>query len=97
MKKHKLAEAVSCGTMEERVMTTNRMIGKIESDDEEWSKRRFSLEHLDEDTRENFMVLFRRYHDLFPEDDVELTTAIEVQHSIILEPEAQPISKAPII
>ncbi|KAG5871241.1 hypothetical protein JTB14_007121 [Gonioctena quinquepunctata] len=43
MKKQKLAKAVSCGTMEEIMVTTNRMIGKIELDDQEWSKREFSL------------------------------------------------------
>ncbi|KAG5894813.1 hypothetical protein JTB14_008303 [Gonioctena quinquepunctata] len=57
MKKHKLAKAVSCETMEEIMVTTNRMIGKIELEDEEWSKRGFSLEHLDEDTREKLMAL----------------------------------------
>ncbi|KAG5890089.1 hypothetical protein JTB14_003652 [Gonioctena quinquepunctata] len=95
MKKHKLAKAVSCETMEEIMVTTNRMIGKIELDDEEWSKRGFSLEHLDDDTREKLMALIRGYHDLFLEDDVVLTSATEVKHSITLEPGVQPICKAP--
>ncbi|KAG5863058.1 hypothetical protein JTB14_012664 [Gonioctena quinquepunctata] len=95
MKKHKLAKAVSCETMEEIMVTTNRMVGKIELDDEEWSKRGFSLEHLDEDAREKLMALIRGYHDLFLEDDVVLTSATEVKHSITLEPGAQPICKAP--
>ncbi|KAG5892262.1 hypothetical protein JTB14_034213 [Gonioctena quinquepunctata] len=94
MKKHKLAKAVSCETMEEIMVTTNRMIGKIELDDEEWSKRGFSLEHLDEDTREKLMALIREYR-LILEDDVVLTSATEVKHSITLEPGAQPICKAP--
>ncbi|KAG5872446.1 hypothetical protein JTB14_008946 [Gonioctena quinquepunctata] len=81
--------------MEEIMVTTNRMVGKIELDDEEWSKRGFSLEHLDEDTREKLMALIRGYHDLFLEDDVVLTSATEVKHSITSEPGAHPICKAP--
>ncbi|KAG5879426.1 hypothetical protein JTB14_026517 [Gonioctena quinquepunctata] len=95
MKKHELAKAVSCETMEEIMVTTNRMIEKILLDDEGWSKRGFSLEHLDDDTREKLMALIRGYHDLFLEDDVVLTSATEVKHSITLEPGAQPICKAP--
>ncbi|KAG5865493.1 hypothetical protein JTB14_035518 [Gonioctena quinquepunctata] len=71
--------------------TTNRMIGKIGLDDEEWSKRGFSLEHLDEETREKLMALIRGFYDLFLED----ASATEVEHSIISEPGAPPICKAP--
>ncbi|KAG5863599.1 hypothetical protein JTB14_014311 [Gonioctena quinquepunctata] len=95
MKKHELAKAVSCQTMEKMMVTTNRMIGKIELFDQEWSKTGFSLEHLDGDTREKLMALIRGYHYLFLEDDVVLTSATEVKHSITLEPGAHPIYKAP--
>ncbi|KAG5869265.1 hypothetical protein JTB14_013888 [Gonioctena quinquepunctata] len=81
--------------MEEMMVTTNRMIGKIELDDQEWSKREFSLEHLNEDTGEKLIALIRGYPDSFLKDNVVLTSATEVKNSITLKPGAQPICKAP--
>ncbi|KAG5862029.1 hypothetical protein JTB14_027515 [Gonioctena quinquepunctata] len=78
MKEQKLAKEVSCGTWEEIIVTTNRMIGNIELDDEEWGKRGFSLEHLDEDSREKLMALIRGYYDLFLEDDVILSVPLKL-------------------
>ncbi|KAG5876855.1 hypothetical protein JTB14_023549 [Gonioctena quinquepunctata] len=85
---------VNVSQKEVKLMKKHKL-AKAVSYDEEWSKRGFSLEHLDEDTREKLMALIRGYHDLFLEDDVVLTSATEVKHSITLEPGAQPICKAP--
>lgn len=71
------------------------IISKFDTSNNKWMEEGFEMAHIPEDTRKELTKVIRKYHHIFKDDDEILTSTTQVKHSIIVEPEAQPVCKAP--